>query len=73
MHQEFIQAELKSKGLTQSGLADKCRVSPSVIGRVIKGQATSYRLARYIARVLDRQVHDLWPQQYHGSARRRAA
>lgn len=72
MHPAFIQAELKRRAISQRDIADKFGVSESFVGRLIRGQTSSHRIAKHIASRLGRPVHDLWPDRYHGRPRRAA-
>jgi lambda repressor-like predicted transcriptional regulator len=65
MHPAFIQAELKLRGVTQAEIAEKFDVSSAFVARLIQGRTSSHRIARFIARKLGREVHDLWPDRYH--------
>jgi lambda repressor-like predicted transcriptional regulator len=72
MHPAFIQAELKSRGLSQRAIAEKFDVSPSFVGQLIRGETSSHRVARFIAGSIGKKVHDLWPNRYHNQPRNAA-
>jgi lambda repressor-like predicted transcriptional regulator len=73
MHPAYIQAELKRRGISQSDIARKFGVSPSFVSRLIYGETSSHRVARYIAKSIDSQVHKCWPTRYHNQPRNRRA
>lgn len=70
MHPAYIQAELKRRQVTQRAIAKKFKVSPSFVGKLIRGQTSSHRIARDIARRLGVSVHQLWPDRYHSRPRK---
>lgn len=72
MHYSFVQAELKSRGIRQRDIAEAFGVSPSFVAQLIRGETSSHRIARYIARKIGRTVHDIWPDRYHNRPRKAA-
>jgi lambda repressor-like predicted transcriptional regulator len=72
MHPAYIQAELKRLGITQVEIAHKFGVSAPFVGKLIRGETSSHRIARHVARLLGKRVHDLWPNRYHNQPRKAA-
>ena len=59
-----IAFELRRRGLSQTDVAMRLGVAHASVNNVIHRRATSYRIASYIAEVLNREVNVLWPGQY---------
>ena len=59
-----INYRLKRIGKTQAGIARALAISPAVVSNVIHGRITSYRVASYIAGLLNREITTLWPDRY---------
>ncbi|WP_369127751.1 helix-turn-helix domain-containing protein [Rosenbergiella epipactidis] len=59
-----INYRLKRIGKTQVDIARALAISPAVVSNVIHGRITSYRVANYIAGLLDREITTLWPDRY---------
>lgn len=64
MHPADIQAALKKKGVTQRAIAGELEVSDVTINNVISGRGTSRRIANLIARLIDKDVEEIWPGRY---------
>ena len=64
MDQFDIKARLARKGYTLSEIARIERVAPCTVSLVVSGHTVSMRLAVAIARVVEREVDDLWPGRY---------
>ena len=56
--------QLKLRGITQSQLARDIGVSSGVVSNVINGKITAYAVAQHIAKTLDKEIKDIWPDQY---------
>ena len=56
-----IQYQLKRRGMTQAILARKLCRTPSMISQVIYGKKRSKFIMKAIAKVLEKQIEDLWP------------
>lgn len=67
-----IQIELKKRNVSQSAVARAIGVHFSVVGKVIRGEAKSRRVATTIANVLSRSVDDIWPGKYPTAYQRQA-
>jgi len=61
-----IKIALMRKGVTQTAIADKCKVSLSTVQNVIKGRVRykmhgrSKPIMLEISRILDKQVSEIW-------------
>jgi len=64
-----IAFELRQHGLRQADVAMRLGVAHASVNNVIHRRATSYRIASYIAGVLNREVNVLWPGQYESKPR----
>lgn len=64
MHHEQIKAEIRMRGVTPTQLAEHLEVSPTVVGKVIKGETRSLRIATAIATLIERSLEELWPGAY---------
>jgi lambda repressor-like predicted transcriptional regulator len=63
MNQELIKAELRMRGYTQARLADEMGVKKSTVSRVISGAGKSFPVQMTIARLLGKEINELWPNQ----------
>jgi lambda repressor-like predicted transcriptional regulator len=63
MHPEQIKAAMRMKGVTPAALADELEVAKSSVSQVISGRATSARIAKRIAQIVDQPVEAIWPPQ----------
>lgn len=68
MHHADIIASLQKKGVSAAQVARNMNVSKAHVSMVIHGTTKSYRIARYIAAQIDRDVEEIWPGQYDGRA-----
>lgn len=59
-----IAYRLRRLGWKQRDIARGLGVTPSVVGSVIHGRKTAFPIADHIARLLDCQPQDLWPDRY---------
>lgn len=68
-----IQNKLYDIGISQSSIANTCKVSCVAISRVIHGKSPSDKIRRAIARVLQKPVEEIWPDHLmpDGRPRRR--
>lgn len=64
MKHPFIRAELQDKGWPPSRIADDLGVPRSNVSQVIRGKATSQRIAERISEVLGIPMAQLWPGKY---------
>ena len=61
MSNKEIKILLIRKDIKQADIARKLKVSTAAICRVIKGNSESRRIKRAIAKALEVDVKDLWP------------
>jgi lambda repressor-like predicted transcriptional regulator len=64
MHPSEIKAALERAGVTQVGLAKRLRVKQPTVSCVIRGKATSRRIAQAISRATGKPLSVLWPGKY---------
>jgi lambda repressor-like predicted transcriptional regulator len=64
MHPADIQAALRKAGVSQKTIADKFGVTESTVSQVIHGQSKSRRVAEYMASVIEKEIHNIWPGSY---------
>ena len=64
--------ELRRRGLSQVAVAARLGVAHATVNNVIHGRATSYRIASYIADVLQQRLEVLWPGRYEFKPRGKA-
>jgi transcriptional regulator with XRE-family HTH domain len=55
-----IKRALAKAGYSQADIAAGCEVSNSLVNRVVKGTATSYRVQIYIAGKIGLPVDEVW-------------
>ena len=72
MHPEQIKAELRMRGWTLSALADSLQINLSTVSGVVAGYRTSAPVKEAIARLLDKQTKEIWPQERPRLRRTRA-
>lgn len=60
------------KGVCLSDIAREVGVSPALVGRVVRGETCSRRVAECIASFLGLPLEALWPDHYPANARRRS-
>lgn len=58
-----ILAALMVRGVRQTEIAKRLGVSKGMISHVIHGRKKSYRIQYYIAKLLDEEIDEIWPQQ----------
>lgn len=63
-----IKILLLRKQITQAEIARRLDIKPSTVCNVIKGTATSARVKRAIAKVLELKIEDLWPKNHKQAA-----
>ena len=59
-----IKIALSYMGISQSGLARDLNRSPSHIGRVIENPNRSFPVACHIAKALQMDLEEIWPETY---------
>jgi transcriptional regulator with XRE-family HTH domain len=59
-----IQIELRERGITQNALAQKMKVSPVTISRVIHRHVVSRRLMFGIAAEIQADIREVFPEYY---------
>ncbi len=64
MHFADIQAALKKANITQEQIAAEEQVSPQLVGRVLRGESTSRRIAFAIAAHTGFTTERMWPGRY---------
>lgn len=57
-----IKNALYARGYEQSMLAEVLGVSPGLVSKVIQRKAKSFRVARAVARVIEKDVFDVFPE-----------
>ena len=57
-----IKAALVLKGVKMNEIARKCNVKPTTISQVIAGRSKSIRIQFTIARIIERDFHEIWPE-----------
>lgn len=57
-----IKKALYARGYDQSMLAEVLGVSPGLVSKVIQRKAKSFRVARAVARVIEKDVLDVFPE-----------
>ncbi|WP_411888253.1 helix-turn-helix domain-containing protein [Hydrocarboniphaga effusa] len=65
-----ITYRLKRLGWSQSDLAREFGITQSVVSNTISGRITCHRVATFIADLLGKNLHDLWPGRYVFKPRR---
>lgn len=63
MRPENIVDELKRQGITQVEIARKFGVSHVMIHQVIYGRSKSHRIQEEIARILGKEIDEIWPSK----------
>jgi Ner family transcriptional regulator len=59
-----IDYELRRLGVSRAELARALKVSPSALSNVIHARTTSFAIASCVARILGRELRDVWPGVY---------
>ncbi|MDN7136388.1 helix-turn-helix domain-containing protein [Pseudidiomarina terrestris] len=67
MTPDEIKAEIIKKGFSLTMIADVLGKSPSMVSKVVNGSATSLLIADCISRILDRPIHEVFPNLYDES------
>ena len=62
MEPKEILAALILKGVKQTEIANKAKVARSLVSQVIHGRCKSRRIQEEIAKVIDKDVDEVWPQ-----------
>ncbi len=68
-----IAFNLRRRGVRQTAIARELGVTPSTVGNVIHGRATSHMVASHIAELLGLELSELWPSKYCYRPRRLSA
>jgi lambda repressor-like predicted transcriptional regulator len=64
MHPADIKAALQKARKSSARIAEEMGVRPSTVSMIINGKGKSRRIAKKIARVIDRPVSHVWPGIY---------
>lgn len=59
-----IKAELKKRGYTLTMVAESIGRSPSLLSKVVSGEATSLEAARAVAKAIDKPLEEIFPGNY---------
>ena len=73
MHYLDIQAELKKQGISQKMIAEALGVNQMTVSRVIRGLLVSDRTMRYIAKLLELPVQNVFPDYYLSPPKRQTS
>jgi lambda repressor-like predicted transcriptional regulator len=65
-----IKEKLKREGYSLTDIAIKHEVGVPMISKVVHNETTSRRIADYIAGILDKPAHKIWPRRYKKDERR---
>ena len=68
-----ISVALRRKGFTQTSVATLLEVPISTVNAVIHGETRSRRTAEFIAGIVGRNLHDIWPGVYNYKPRTRSS
>lgn len=68
MHYADIIAALHKKGIPPAQVARNMGVSKAHVSMIIHSTSKSYRIARYIADQIGRDLEEIWPGQYNDRA-----
>lgn len=66
-----IAFELRSQGVSQADVAAQLGLHHASVNNVVHGRATSFRVATYVANLINRNVHEIWPGRYEFEPRKR--
>ncbi len=58
-----IRGALVTLEITNVEIADECKVTPTMVGYVIKGKRRPLYIRKVIARRLGKAITDLWPDE----------
>lgn len=64
MHPAEINCAIEMAGSSQSKIARKRRVSPSMVNKVIHGLAVSRHIHKEIAKTIGKDLSEIWPDYY---------
>ncbi|WP_258806578.1 helix-turn-helix transcriptional regulator [Pseudidiomarina sp. CB1] len=67
MTPDAIKKEIIKKGFSLTMIADVLGKSPSMVSKVVNGSATSLLIADCICRILERPIHEVFPNLYDKS------
>jgi lambda repressor-like predicted transcriptional regulator len=73
MHPEDIKAELRKLGFKQRDVSRLLGLSDEIVHNVIQGRTTSFRCAKLIAELIDRDIDEIWPGRYSRRLRQHQA
>ena len=59
---EEIKAALILKGIKMVEVAEKCNVKPTTVSQVIAGRSKSARIQITIAKIIEKDVCEIWPK-----------
>lgn len=71
MHPADIKAALEKKGLTQKQIAKDLKVHPNSVSRVVRQEAVSDRIMKYISAAIDKHPTEVFPEYYLSPPKRR--
>ena len=57
-----IKAALILKGIKMVEVAEKCNVKPTAVSQVIAGRSKSARIQITIAKIIEKEVGEIWPK-----------
>ena len=57
-----IKAALILKGIKMVEVAEKCNVKPTTVSQVIAGRSKSARIQITIAKIIEKDVCEIWPK-----------
>ena len=57
-----IKAALNLKGIKMVEVAEKCNVKPTTVSQVIAGRSKSARIQITIAKIIEKEVGEIWPK-----------
>lgn len=70
MRPKRIKAELKKRGYTLTMVAESIGRSPSLLSKVVSGEATSLEAARAVAKAIDKPLEEVFPGNYRTAGHR---
>ena len=73
MHPAEIQAELKKREITQKEIAQDLGVSQFHVSEVINKHRVSNRVMRHVAKIINRDHREIFPEYYFSKKRRSKA
>lgn len=64
MHPADVLASLKKVGQSYAKIALHFEISQTSVQHIAKGRQKSYRVANYIAQLIDKPMNEIWPDTY---------